>query len=229
MSKEKVKWGLNTQTEKEFNVFNKNGETFMSFKFVINDPTLSDSTKILFQYVYGSAARTGYCDLSNNSLVEDAGLTGSAVKSGIKALKQKGWLKTEMISICTGSKRRISIVYHALRKACPRKNQEYNMKHHKDFAKNKKGKFHPNAIATYVLCNNHDQMFKSIRPILYDRSLPPLARVLFQIIGSLSVKKGYCFAMNYFFTEKLGGKSKYYFSTSNSIGKRGDYQNFIWR
>lgn len=193
------------QTKMEFDIFKKNKETNMSFLFIFNDPKLSESAKLLFHYIYSKAISNGNNDFSDNTLIQDVGITASAVKRGMKELKQRGWIKTGMVSTRTGSKRSISIDYNQLRKACPRQpSSEYELGTFKDFAKNKKDRINPNAIATYVLCSSHSQVFMSIRPILYDRNLTPRSRILFQIISSLVLFKGYCFAGNNFFEDKLG-------------------------
>ncbi|MDP3466977.1 MAG: helix-turn-helix domain-containing protein [Daejeonella sp.] len=44
----------------------------------------------------------------------------------------------------------------------------------------------------------------SLKPILEDNELSVHARLLFQIISSLSPKKGYCFASNDFLGQKMG-------------------------
>lgn len=193
------------QTKMEFDIFKKSKETTMSFLFIFNDPKLSESAKLLFHYIYSKAISDSNNDFSDNTLRQNVGITASAVKSGIKELKQRGWIKTEMVATRIGSKRSIVFDYRQIRKACPRKTgSEYELGSFKDFATNKKDKINPNAIATYVICSNHNQMFMSLRPMLYNRTLTPRSRVLFQIISSLILFKGYCFAGNNFFEEKLG-------------------------
>lgn len=205
MTKNVKRWEMDSKTKREFEIFKKSGETSMFFLFVINDPTLPDSAKILFHKIYGWAARTGYCDSSDHYLSEEANLSESSVKSGLNALKKKGWLRKEMVPTSTGSKRRISILYHALRKDCPKpdKYQGHNIGEFRGFAKNRKNYFHPNAIATYVICKKYKQTFMSIKPPLHDKRLKTRSRILFQIISSLSVLKGYCFAQNTFLRKKM--------------------------
>jgi len=195
---------LNPQSKKEMEIFKKNGETITSYLFVINDPTLTPSAKILFQYIYYDAARTGYCDVKKSLLAKATGISEYSVKAGIKAIKLKGWIKTEMVTICTGNKRRIHIDYSAIRKACPRKEQSLQLGQFTDFAKEKKNKINPNAIATYVLSKTHNQSGMSIKPVLFAKNLPPLSRMLFQLINSLEIFEGYCYAGNAFLEKKLG-------------------------
>jgi len=191
-----------------FEIFKKNGEAFMAFVHLINDVELSSSARILFQRVYQYAARTGYCYMDNHGLCEDAGLNASAVKSSLNELRVNGWIRSEMVPYSMGHRRKIRVMYHTVRKHCPRplEYQTNNLGEFIGFAKDRKDKFHPNAIATYVLHKKYRQVCMSLKPILFDKRLKSRARVLFQIISSLSAIKGYCYAGNTFLGERLGVK-----------------------
>lgn len=197
---------MNSLFMKEMEIFKKSGETAMFFKFIINDPTLLDNAKILFLFIYGMSARTGYCDISDKDLSRETKLTLSGVKNGLKDLKNRGWLETEMKTISTGSQRRIKVIYHALRKSCPRKKEQGLVSGlYRGFAKDKKGKVNPEAIATYVLCARHGQMFMALLPVAFDERIKrAIPRVLLLIICSLCAQKGYCYAGNKFLYDRLG-------------------------
>ncbi|SEL44801.1 helix-turn-helix domain-containing protein [Parapedobacter koreensis] len=192
-----------------FDVFQKNGETFMAFIHVLSGNELSSSPRILFQQIYLSACRTGHCYLDSRSLGERSGLVPSAIKSSLAELENKGWIKRKMEPNGVGHGRKISVLYHNLRKDCP-KPEMYSIHHvgeFRGFAKGKKDKFHPNAVVTYILHRKYKQVCKTLTPVLFDGALKSRTRILFQIIASLSVNKGYCYAQNAFLGKLLKAKN----------------------
>ncbi len=226
---------LNRQSKKEMEIFENNRETMMYFLVIINDTTIPDSAKIVHYFVYERSLQKGYCDLTDEYIHQQTKLSPSAVKTGIKTLRQQGWITIDMIPTASGSQRRIWVSYDKIRKACPRKEQEYEIGKFRGLAK--RTSFHPEAIATYVLCNRHNQTFKSLKPVMYDKKLKPRSKVLCEIICSLSHFKGYCFAGDRFLGAKLGVSGKTVSThvdilenegiiRSNHEGRRRIYMNY---
>lgn len=57
--------------------------------------------------------------------------------------------------------------------------------------------------ANYAVFTAHKRTFMSLKDILEDGNLSCQARILFQIVSSLCVVKGYCFASNKYLCEKI--------------------------
>ena len=57
--------------------------------------------------------------------------------------------------------------------------------------------------------------------VCFDRNIPPMARLLYGVIASLSAKDGYCWAQNRFFAEKFGVQPETISRAINSLASTG--------
>ena len=65
-------------------------------------------------------------------------------------------------------------------------------------------KLNANYVASLHVFRMRGRTFQAIKDIINDVKLSPHERILLQLIMSLSVKEGYCFATNRYLSTKLG-------------------------
>lgn len=65
-------------------------------------------------------------------------------------------------------------------------------------------KRNPQFVANYAVFSGRQETFMSLKPILCDKELSFQAKIMFQLISSLSVIEGYCYASNLWLSIKLG-------------------------